>query len=238
MAYYTHILILFDAKSCPSQMAHFAHAALQLTPNLLNDSSEQTATLFTSLFQASLQTTDFSTAYSALSQHPNPETLLPSFISALVTTPHALPQLLSFPFPPDLHSKIDAILSSPNSKATPKILSAWRLHHHDFRGAAAALLPPLQASQTQAKQTSNGLEDDYLTIINLLACAGSNNGWVLNTKVKGGKVGIGGKAKRTVVTIGDVRGGYQEELDRRSVIESGRFGFGAGIHGTDEMDVL
>ena len=36
--------------------------------------------------------------------------------------------------------------------------------------------------------------------------------------------------------ITDVRARYQKELDRRSVIEGGRFGFVGG--GADEMDVL
>ena len=56
----------------------------------------------------------------------------------------------------------------------------------------------------------------------------------------GGEDGKGKGGKRQVVTIGDVRVDYQKELDRRSVVESGRFGFG-GVSGADEgeeMDVL
>lgn len=51
--------------------------------------------------------------------------------------------------------------------------------------------------------------------------------------------GIGGK-KRKLVTIKDVRKEYQDELDRRSMIENGRFGFGYADSGGegDEMDVL
>lgn len=211
-------------------MAHFAHLALQLLPTTENP-TDQSTTLLTSLFQASLQTTDFSTAFTALVRHPNPETLLPSFINALLTTPNATPQLLSLPFPPTLHSQIETLLSSP--KTPPKILSAWRLHHNDFRGAAAALLPPLQTAQTKTKRNADGLEDEYLTVINLLACAGKENGWVLSRDVDG----KGNKGKRRVVTIADVRNGYQKELDRRSIIESGRFEFGGGVE-RDAMDVL
>ena len=57
---------------------------------------------------------------------------------------------------------------------------------------------------------------------------------------KDGEEGKGGTGKRKVVTIGDVRVDYQRELDRRSVIEAGRFGFG-GVGAVDEgeaMDVL
>ncbi|KAK4690198.1 hypothetical protein P7C71_g6529, partial [Lecanoromycetidae sp. Uapishka_2] len=218
--YYTHVLNLFDASSHPAQMSHFAHLALQISPT----PSDQTTTLLTSLFQASLQTTDFPAAYSALTRHPAPSTLLPSFIAALLSTPNALPQLLSLPFPPNLHSDIDALLAS--HKKDPKILAAWRLHHHNFRGAAAALLPPLQAKQTQAKRNGESVEDGYLSVINLLACAGKENAWVLSEGDGGGaKMGLPAvREKRKIVTIDDLRRDYQKELDRRSVIESGRFG--------------
>lgn len=226
--YYTHLLNLFDAHSCPTQMAHFAHLALQLTPVSQTKNQSTTITLLTSLFQASLQTTDFPTAYSALTRHPSPSTLLPSLIQAIMSTPNALPQLLALPFPVNLHEKIDALLVEQKK---PKILAAWRLHHQDFRGAAAALLPPLRAAQARAKRGDDGLENQYLTVINLLACAGEGKGWVLSEDVDGGK------GKRKIVEVKDVRALYQRELDRRSVIEGGRFGF-VGGGGGDEMDVL
>lgn len=228
--YYTHLLNLFDAHSSPTQMAHFAHLALQLSPASQTKNQSTTITLLTSLFQASLQTTDFTTAYSALTRHPSPSTLLPSFIQAIMSTPNALPQLLALPFPINLLEKIDALLVEQRK---PNILAAWRLHHQDFRGAAAALLPPLQAAQARAKRGDDGLENQYLAVINLLACAGEGNGWVLSEDVNGGKEM---KRKRNIVEVGDVRALYQKELDRRSVIEGGRFGFVGG--GGDEMDVL
>ena len=225
--YYTHLLNLFDAHSCPTQMAHFAHLALQLSPASQTRHQSTTITLLTSLFQASLQTTDFPTAYSALTRHPSPSTLLPSFIQAIMSTPNALPQLLALPFPVKLLEKIDALLVEQKK---PKILAAWRLHHQDFRGAAASLLPPLQAAQARVKKGDDGLENQYLAVINLLACAGEGNGWVLSEDMNNGK------AKRKIVEVKDVRAQYQKELDRRSVIEGGRFGFVGG--GGDEMDVL
>lgn len=143
-----------------------------------------------------------------------------------MSTPNALPQLLALPFPVNLHDKIDTLLVEQKK---PKILAAWRLHHRDHRGAAAALLPPLQAAQARAKRADDGLENQYLAVINLLACAGEGNGWVLSE-------GVSGKGKRKIVEVKDVRAQYQKELDRRSVIEGGRFGFVGG--GGDEMDVL
>ncbi len=140
-----------------------------------------------------------------------------------MSTPNATPQLLELPFPATLHGEIDALLLEQQN---PKILAAWRLHHGDFRGAAAALLPPLQVAQARVKRGDDGLENQYLAVINLLACAGEGNAWVLSEE--------GGK--RRIVEIKDVRGLYQRELDRRSVIEGGRFGFVGG--GGEEMDVL
>lgn len=81
------------------------------------------------------------------------------------------------------------------------------------------------------------MEDSYLAVINLLACAGKENDWVLSEGDGGGlKMGAHAvKEKRKVVTIHDVRRDYQSELDRRSIIESGRFGF---VGGGEEMDML
>lgn len=144
-----------------------------------------------------------------------------------MSTPNALPQLLALPFPVNLLEQIDSLLVEQRK---PNILAAWRLHHQNFRGAAAALLPPLQAAQARAKKGDDALENQYLAVINLLACAGEGNGWVFSEDVSGGK------GKRKIVQVGDVRALYQKELDRRSVIEGGRFGFVGG--GEVEMDVL
>lgn len=86
------------------------------------------------------------------------------------------------------------------------------------------------------------MEEGYLALINLLACAGKENGWVLS-EGDGGALRMANHAveeKRKVVTIEDVRRAYQKELDTRSVIESGRFGFGVGggEREEDEMDML
>lgn len=79
---------------------------------------------------------------------------------------------------------------------------------------------------------SRNLDESYLTVINLLACTGNDaddsrgEAWLLSA-TNGGK--------RKVVTIDDVRKGWQKELDRRSVVEGGRWGFGLGDD--DEMEL-
>ena len=115
------------------------------------------------------------------------------------------------------------------------------MHHNDFRGAAAALLPDLIQLQSQhrvKRSAEQSLDESYLTVINLLACAGKEEGWVLSGgSTSGGEGSVDGPAgtKRKMVTLQDVRRGYQKELDRRSVIESGRYDFGGG--GGEAMDV-
>lgn len=137
-------------------------------------------------------------------------------------------------------------------------LYAWRLARNDFRGAAAVLhqrLQRLQASSTSTASTNSkanadtppsasaGLTADpssataqtqpvlnaYLALINVLACVEKSQAWILADT--GGEEGM----KRRVVTLDDVRGEYQGELDRVAAMESGRFAFvGDGA----EMDVL
>ncbi|KAL8733716.1 MAG: hypothetical protein Q9166_001909 [cf. Caloplaca sp. 2 TL-2023] len=149
--------------------------------------------------------------------------------------------------------------ANPSTARDPrKILAAWRLNHGDFRAAAAALYPQLQSQilqQQKGKQKvggamprfrigssssgeevearyTRGLDEAYLTVINLMACIdseengkGGGDAWLLSNADGG---------KRKVVPIEDVRKGWQRELDRRSVVEGGRWGFGMG---GDEMDL-
>lgn len=251
--YYSHILTLFESSECPSWVSGFAHLALQFTPKT---DTEQTASLLASLFRSSLSLADHDTAYTAMIQHPDPPFLLPELISTMLNEKKAA-KLIAFPFPPDLHPAIDTFLlqearSSPidSRQHSPpplryyQILSSWRLRHNNAQGAAAALLERLhRLPETYSMATgaatvgaTNGERDavleDYLAVINLLSCAGE--GWVLSggKERRGSGIMVGGK--RRIVTLEDVRKKYQEELDRRSVIENGRFGFDEG----DAMDVL
>ena len=175
-------------------------------------------------------------AFSALTRHPSPTTyILPTFIKTLLTAPSARAQLLALPFPSSFYTPIDTLIAQ---QSKPKILAAWRMHHNDFRGAAAAILPDLQHLQTQTQHrvkwsAERELDESYLIVINLLACAGPDEGWVLNGGSASGVAGdgVGGVskpegAKRKIVTLQDVRAAYQKELDRRSVIENGQYDFG------------
>ncbi len=87
----------------------------------------------------------------------------------------------------------------------------------------------------------------YLALTNVLACVDESQAWILAEAepdvggVTGDVAGKNGRAgKRRVVTLEDVRMGYQVELDRLAAVESGRFGivdFREGGGSGDEMDM-
>ena len=145
--------------------------------------------------------------------------------------------------------------TAPITRDRRKILAAWRLRQGDFRGAAAALYSQLQSQVSQHQKGrqkagamtkskiggsklstegtvkgNRGADELYLSLINLMACIESGEReakgeWLLSSADGG---------KRRVVTIGDVRKGWQKELDRRSLVEGGRWDFGMVV---DEMDL-
>ncbi len=252
-AYYAHIATLFQ-PSCPSQTASFSHLGLQL----LQPSSPQRPSILTTLFHASLSTSSFQEAFSALTLLPpsTQSSLLPHLLASLLI--HSPSTLLSLPFPPLLIPQIDSFLthrssqpslSSSSSKDAAPLLASFRLNHHDFRGAAAALWQHLQCARDNKTARANlgdrGIEECYLAIINLLACAGEDEAWLFSGGDEGDGAGAGGggggggsgggivaggsgKAgkKRTVITLADVRKSWQAELETRSVVEGGKWGFG------------
>lgn len=142
-----------------------------------------------------------------------------------------------------------------------KILAAWRLKNGDFRGAAAALYSQLYTAKKQKQRSGtipkfrlggSGADDGsdaaykeadeaYLSVINLLACIGGDDESTEKTSTNDAKHGEewllseAGGGKRKVVTISAVRNDWQKELDRRSVVEGGRWGF--GLVGDDEMEL-
>ncbi|KAL9018327.1 MAG: hypothetical protein Q9185_004360 [Variospora sp. 1 TL-2023] len=263
--FYQHIHQLFDSASYHSYAAHFAQLALQFTSQVA--SLEPPVSLLTSLFNASLQTSDTSTAFTALTRLPSHDqtNLLPALVKTLLATHNGTKQLLNLPWPPHILPAVDAYLANDNvslvkridkpsisAERQRKMLAAWRLKHGDFRGAATALYSQMQMKQKQTHKSSvvprfrlgnagggggeemgsRNLDESYLTVINLLACTGNDaddsggEAWLLSA--------ANGR-KRKVVTIDDVRKGWQKELDRRSVVEGGRWEFGLGDG--DEMEL-
>lgn len=155
-----------------------------------------------------------------------------------------------------LAQKCANIVEVTNGVPYHKILYAWRIQHSDFRGAAAISLERLYrlqaSSESDSKIGSGELGEEgetlvtkqYVAVINALSCVDPKHAWILYEGGKGkeggnigrgtGRGGLksgredGGVAKRRVVTLADVRRGYQEELDRVAAIENGRFSLGGG----------
>ena len=169
-------------------------------------------------------------------RHPSPETLLPDFVTKVLATPRATRQLLSLGWSPKLQRQIDSLLAE---HAKPKTLAAWRLHHDDFQGAAGALYPSLDQLQRKVRRTgadNQSVENEYLTIINLLSCTSEDKAWILS---KGGNDMLrGGQGKRGVVSLGNLREQYQEELDRRSIIDGGKYAFTGNDEEGDAMELV
>lgn len=239
-----HVISLFEPLRAHLHISHFAQLALRQS---ISKSSQQYSDLLARLFHSSLAVLDFSSAYSALLRYTD-NTLQRSGLASLVhdmVSKGYTPELLALPFLTlkaalDNHlaekAKQELTASIPSSHIPYyRVLYALRLREGDFRGAAAALIERLEGRNQQRPQsrghrehTNDGVLDDYLVLINALAVVGGDSGgWVF----------AGEDGKRKVVGLEDARKSYQEEHDRRSVLESGRFGI-LGSRGDDEMELL
>jgi len=260
-----HLLDKDRRAGAHSYVADFANLALQALPRIPNLAADAETKfrndLLSRLFSASIATEKLEQAYTTLSLYSN-AVLRASALNTFVKTTIAKQQtsyLLSLPFTA-LAQEVDNILAALASKATTaqeaarygRLLYAYRVRRDDFRGAATAVYELLQrlraSSSSQDHDGDEGGEEVlqcYLTLANLLASVGEEERWILaETPVAAtaaGAAGLGRKAKRRVVTLEDVRRGYQEELDRRQVLEKGQFGFVGGVAGgrgqEDEMMV-
>ncbi|MCJ1388605.1 hypothetical protein MMC18_001452 [Xylographa bjoerkii] len=246
--YYTHILSLFEPARAHSHIQAFARLALQFSPP-----PDQASDLLARLFASSLALANYDAAYSALVRYSDralQHNALRSLIDEMAAHGY-VDDLLALPFT-SLKVEVDTILAeharrellTPSENDTPyyKILYAWRLRYGDFRGAAAVLVERLESREGQRDRQGAGnmggeVLAEYLLAINALGMAGEEEGWVLvggDGEQGRGKVTAGESGKRKVLRLQDVRRGYQAELDRRSVLDSGRWGIVGGEEEDDE----
>ena len=240
----------------------FAQLALQASPPpsttsstaSLISSAEQHSDLLARLFHAALSIPDYEIAYSALVRYTDAalrKNALKRIVNEMVQGDY-IEELLALPWA-GLQQEIDDVLtdhakkegdaaglSGTDSVPYYKILYAWRIRQGNMRGAAAVMVERLEVRKERgrrkfgAQSDANAVLEDYLVAINAFALVGEDEGWVL---VGGKEVGPG-QQKRKVVTVADVRKGYQEELDRRCVLESGRFGIVGGEEEEDDGDEM
>ena len=264
-AYFAHIQDLYRRADCFSYVAVFAHKILQQTLDPVRQ-----ITPLTALFHASISISDFDSAFSVLTRLPidDASALLPAFLTKLLSEDE-FSRALDLPWPPRLLPHIEGFLAQKATKTSTvafqgvsapqynKLLAAWRMRYLDYRGAAAALLVHLQRVQKLSRRSVIRGESDeiittYLSVINLLACCGDEDeAWLLTDAFDGAQIKTQGarkddkkdavKKKRHLVTIKDVRAEYQKELDRRSMLENGRWGFGLDgaedEYGEDPMNI-
>ena len=237
--YFQHILTVFEQARSFSHVADFASLALQAltSKNLEPMSKPEYASLRTDLlsrlFHASLKTSQFDKAYSALSRYTD-LALQKSALSSLITSilnacgpgTAGIQQLLHFPLAvtPHLSSYLDETLVSLAKKQTSfssmldipnrwhdgntapdyhRILHAYRVARNDYRGAAEvgyqtvqrlrkARDTPMQLTLTQYRSAnpprhiveeddpeSKEIRHELLALINLLACVGKNEAYIL-----------------------------------------------------------
>jgi DNA repair protein RAD51/nuclear pore complex protein Nup160 len=187
-----------------------------------------------------------------MDEHPLRHFNVQSFIHTLVSQGQ-VKKLFSYPWSEladsvdkELESKAKKTLSSGRGPEWHKILYAWRVKKGDWRGAAQVAFERLERLRQEAKGNGGDPRDErvveaYLLLINTMAIIGEKDAWVLHEPVPGMKglsngCGKEKEGKRKLVTLEDVRREYAEELDRRAVLEQGRFGF--VDEGGDGMDVL
>jgi nuclear pore complex protein Nup160 len=153
-------------------------------------------------------------------------------------------ELTTLPFP-GLQEDIDEILAQRCKSAmdvqtgTPyhQILYSWRISHHDYRGAASVILDRIHKLK-HAGEGDKFIGDDvldtpvtkqYLLLINALSCVDSKQAWIFSEELPPpNSRETNFQGKRSVVTLGDLRKEYQDELDRIAAIQNNQFGFEAG----------
>ncbi len=256
--YYSHLVALFDREKNYSFVIDFARLALQFIRNKHDNihTSHLRTEMHSRLFNASIQTARWEVAHSVLAlftdlalQHSSLRTLVTkmcelSYASQLVEMPFiGLQETVDEVLAQKCQSIVDVNVGIPYHK----ILYSWRIKHSDFRGAAAISLERLQRLQRSGDSDKtigdDGLETpitkQYVALINALSCVDPKQAWVLSEELpqSSNGTGVGSKKappKRQVVTLDDVRRGYQAELDRVAAIQNNQFTFTGG----DETDVF
>ncbi|KAI1007780.1 Nucleoporin [Podosphaera aphanis] len=250
--YYSHIVALYEKEKLYSFVIDFARLSLQFIDVDAGEKRVQTDML-NLLYLAAMQTARYELAYTTLTLFTNSAlqySSLYTLITGMCESSNAT-KLISLPFI-GLQDKVDDILSEKCrgivdfSVGIPyhKILYAWRIKRGDFRGAAAILLQRLIRLQ-QSGDGDGSIDDDetetplirqYVSLINALSCVDPKQAWVLSDESPPWCQDLNATVNpgRNIVTLSDVRKGYQEELDRIAAIQNNQIVFAGG----DEMDVL
>ncbi|KAH7130583.1 nucleoporin Nup120/160-domain-containing protein [Dendryphion nanum] len=252
--FYNHVISLFEKVKAYSYVADFARLGIKSLKGTEN--VELKTELLSRLFNASVQTSRFDEAYTALTRHSD-IALKRSALRTLTTSMVQQSQtaaLLKFPFL-GLWDEFDAVLTSLchtalNLKSSPpyhQILYAFRISRSNFRGAATILYQRLHRLKSTSSQINDPADESltrcYLMIINALSSVSSEDAYILfDPRIEEGSKapqwGLGqakDKLKRHIITLETLRKEYQAELDRVETIENGQYPY---VEAGDEMDIL
>ncbi|KAF2686493.1 hypothetical protein K458DRAFT_334245 [Lentithecium fluviatile CBS 122367] len=251
--YYHHVLGLFEKAKAYTYTADFARSGLRMLMG--NEDEELKTELLQRLFTASLQTSRFEEAYTAMTRHSD-AALKHSSLQSLITSMVSQSQtaaLFRFPFV-GLVDDVDAILANLchktlNLASGPpyhQILYSFRISRGNFRGAASILHERLQRLKSTSSKhndpTDESLTHCYLMIINALSSVSEDDAYILadqridDAVAPSYAIGKGKKLlKRQIITLDTLRKEYQAELDRIGAIETGQFPL---FDPADDMDIL
>lgn len=238
--YYCHIVTLFERHRAHSYVVEFSRLALQFAHVSPSDGNLIRAEMLSRQFNSAVALSDFDAAHSALlamTDNVTQQSSLRKLVDRMCESCHTT-ELIALPFA-GLSTAVGDMLeqkcrsSVDVGRGVPyhQILYSWRISRNDYRGAASVLLDrihKLKAAGEGDKLIGEDVLDTpvtrhYLLLINALSCVDPKQAWVFSE----GHGGEGGKeGKRRVVTLADVRRGYQEELDRIAAIQNNQFGFG------------
>ncbi|KAL5628644.1 hypothetical protein BROUX41_002035 [Berkeleyomyces rouxiae] len=249
--YYIHLVALFEKHKAYSYILEFAQLALSMNFSSVSDTVAMRTDLLSRQFNASLVLSRFEVAHAALlALRQMNSTLQKACLARLVErmseTYHSS-ELVALPFP-GMTAAVDDVLSAKcrstldvvSGPAYHQILYAWRIRHHDYRGAASVLLDRINKLQRSGEgdqflvegATDTPVTRQYLLLINALSCVDRKQAWIfseeLPTSLDGRTAMVVGEPKRKVVTLADVRKQYQMELDRIAAIQNNDFGFEDG----------
>ncbi|GAO15099.1 uncharacterized protein UV8b_02390 [Ustilaginoidea virens] len=241
--YYSHVVALYESHKAYSYVVDFARLATQF----LGTSKETSATkveMLSRLFNAALATCQFELAHTSLlliQDDALRRSGLRKLVDKMCETRHNI-ELVSLPFP-GMQQDVDDILASHCRNATDvtagfpyhQVLYSWRIKRNNYRGAASVLLDRIQKLQLTGEGDrpvgddilDTSITQQYLVLINALSCVDPKQAWIFDEGSPAlDRNGLGG-SKRKVVSLGDIRKQYQDELDRIAAIHNNQFGFEA-----------
>ncbi|KAL8362011.1 hypothetical protein RB601_007695 [Gaeumannomyces tritici] len=218
--YYAHIVSLYERQKAYSYVASFARLSLQFANGQDPASASTRAEMLSRLFVSATAISRFDLAHTALLSMTDAalqHSCLKRLVEKMCETQQNA-ELMNLPFC-HLHDSVDRILeqkcqaaaaaaaavdSTQAGRGVPwhQVLYAWRVHHNDFKGAAAALLDRTK----KLKKLGEGdklLGDDvldtpvtrqYLMLINALSCVEPKDAWIVSEEEAGthGKVATSG----------------------------------------------